>query len=188
MLVRLPHLRTDLPGTLAAWYELYRRTRPTIELFAGTLEHGTDTPTFSFLALSQALEGLHRSLGDALYELASTWNDTGGHRERIIAGFPGDLPADLRSRLKTTLQYANEYSLRKRVKELVASIGPLANLIPGQNSFGNSLVDLRNDLTHKATDPPATYLLHHVHVPQDVIRDGVQRLRHSLHIAPEIAV
>jgi hypothetical protein len=199
VLARLPEFRDNLEAVLIAWFDLYERARPTIDLFGDVLERGYGTTTFTFLALTQAVEVLHRSLHEGTYEPLAAWD---GHLTKILAGLPPDLPQLLRDHIRLSLRYANEVSLRARLRQLLADLGDLKDVLELPNDFVRKVVDLRNDQTHFAKDTPeailqalalthtlqlflATYLLHHVHVPEPVIRSGIGQLAHSLRFAQQ---
>ena len=60
-----------------------------------------------------------------------------------------EVPSEHRERFAQKLEYANEPSLRRRVKELLDHTRPaIPDLIPDRSSFANTVVNTRNYYVH----------------------------------------
>jgi hypothetical protein len=147
MLAPLPVVRDRLAQALDTWYALVDELGPVIHLYFSVLGRGSSLSQFDFLALVQALESYHRRriggryLPDDEYETL---------RSQIVAGFPEKMPSALRQKLKSMLKFANEPSLRKRLKELLGQLSDEMRqaLADDQGHFIERVVDTRNYLTH----------------------------------------
>jgi hypothetical protein len=72
-------------------------------------------------------------------------------RDVLNAAVPRDVPADLKKKLSDSLEYANEYSLRRRVKELFRGLDPSTiEMLKVQDIAATTdvIVRTRNYLTH----------------------------------------
>ncbi len=100
-----------------------------------------------FLTVCQALENFHRATRLDKYIHTVKYQKIVSHMSCAI---PKDVEPPLREKLSSVLQWANEYSLRKRVKDLLGSLTPGAHDLITRNSrrFKDQIVDTRNALTH----------------------------------------
>jgi len=101
-----------------------------------------------FINLTQALESLHRRTVGGTYLSASEFDPI---KDLLNAAVPPDVPADLKRKLSDSLEYANEYSLRKRLKELLRGLDPSTiEMLKIQDIAGTTdvIVRTRNCLTH----------------------------------------
>lgn len=146
VLLPLREVRDELPCMLRAWFEKHALLGPVHALFFGAL-FGSDTSTeFRFLGLTQALESYHRrTRPGSRYESEESYRD---HYHSIVEGLPSTLPNDLRQSLKSTLQFGNEWSLRKRMKDLLEELPGEGVVEHGREYFARRVVDTRNYLTH----------------------------------------
>jgi hypothetical protein len=100
-----------------------------------------------FLTLCQSLEALSRAtvrghyLPQADYALAES---------KLVAAIPTDLPQDHRGSLAARIKYGNEWSLRKRIKNLLESLSSdNRQFVCGDaNRFRSGIVETRNYLIH----------------------------------------
>jgi len=139
-------IRSELPEVLDTYFAKRELLAPVYELFFGSLFNPNTYPDFQFLSLVQSLETYHRrTTPDARYlpedeYLEETYPE-------IVSSLPGSLPGPLRDKLKGALRYANEWSLRKRLQDLVAEI-PVTSIAGDDPAFVGRVVDTRNYLTH----------------------------------------
>lgn len=146
VLVPLPLIRARLPEILESWFTKRDLLMPVYELFFGALFNTRTYPNFQFLGLAQALETYHRRTNpDARYLSEQEYADE--RYPELVSSLPSSLPNPLKEKLKNTLQYANEWSLRKRLKELVAAV-PVTGIAGDDPTFVERVVDTRNYLTH----------------------------------------
>lgn len=100
-----------------------------------------------FLSLLQALEGLHRSMGDGKYMKNIAYEAVVHELQNAI---PDSVNPDHRSSLKSKIKYGNQYSLRKRLKNLEASLTDeiRKHLFGPTKSAPHTWIDTRNYYTH----------------------------------------
>ena len=131
-----------------SWFGSLRLLGPVYDLLFGTLFGQDAFVRTKFLSLTQALESFHRRTQDATYTSASDYSVV---LNALVTAIPKDAPAPLKKRLSDSLKYANEYSLRKRIKELLQSLsqGTLEALkISDIATTAELIVKTRNYLTH----------------------------------------
>jgi hypothetical protein len=133
-------------AVVTAWFQNRDKLRTTTNLFFGTLYDDDWFLEFQFIALTQALETFHRQLfggryvGDTEYELI---------RVALVKAIPHGTPDDLRSALKSRVQYGNQFSQRRRFKELLESLTPEGrDMVADGQDFVGRVVGERNYLTH----------------------------------------
>lgn len=146
VLVPLPLIRSELPEVLGNWFAKRDLLAPVYELFLGALFNAKIYTDFQFLSLAQGLETYHRRTNpDARYLPEQEYLEE--HYPEIVSSLPPSLPEALRNKLKTTLWYANEWSLRKRLKELVGAV-PITGIAGDDPTLIQRVVNTRNYLTH----------------------------------------
>ena len=148
VLLPRPVLGNSLPEIWANWSNRYEQYRSPIELYMATEMFHGQLSNFEFLAIMQALETLHRNVAGGEYLPEDQYGDVA---DALIGAIPQNTPHDLRDALKTRLRYGNEFSLRRRVKELwtILPDGVRAVLHPDSFSiFLGRVIDTRNYLTH----------------------------------------
>jgi hypothetical protein len=147
----LPMIRDSLPTLWSAWTKRYESYRSAVELFTSTELFGGQLPNFQLLAIMQALETLHRNRFGGKYESDETYQLIADALNKAI---PNGVADDLRSALKAKLKYGNEYSLRKRIRNLAEGLpggvnGKVCTWIhASMQEFLNQSVDTRNYFTH----------------------------------------
>lgn len=146
VLVPLSRLRAELPAMLQSWFEKRANLRPVHGLFFGALFGPGTSTEFRFLSLAQALESYHRrTRPDDRYEPDEDYER---HYGKIVEGFPDNLPNDLRQSLKRGLEFGNEWSLRRRMKDLFEQLPEEGVVEHGRSYFSGPVVETRNYLTH----------------------------------------
>jgi hypothetical protein len=104
------------------WFQKASNLRPVYELFFATLYNPNLYLEGQFLNYVQALEAYHRRCGRFGGKYQSD-EDYKTLYEKFVAVIPQDLCNDFKLSLKKgKLKYANEYSLRKRLKDLFMEI------------------------------------------------------------------
>lgn len=146
VLVPLPQIRARLPEMFENWFAKRDLLASVYELFLGALFNPKTYPDFQFLSLAQALETYHRRTNpDARYLPEREYAEV--RYPEVVSSLPSSLTGPLREKLKSTLKYANEWSLRKRLKELVGAV-PITGIAGDDPAFVERVVDTRNYLTH----------------------------------------
>jgi hypothetical protein len=95
----------------------------------------------------QALESFHRVTKGGKYLNNDDWKP---FRTTLSNAISAELDSGHRESLKSRIKYGNEYSLRKRIGELLESLNEktLSRLSPTNKYFTGVIVDTRNYLTH----------------------------------------
>lgn len=143
--------RSDIVRCLRLWYEKADWLVSVASLYVAALYR----PTYGdneFLNLTQALESFHRNSPeyDGLYLPPERYQDL--VFDPLMEALPAEVPSDLQASLREgTLKYGKEYSLRKRLTELVGSVVDVAGpvLQPNPEVFIGRVIDTRNFLVHK---------------------------------------
>jgi hypothetical protein len=143
----------DLHPSPAAIFERFverkEKLGAAIDLYFSTIYNEGGLPRVEFLTLAQSLEAYHRAAMPGKYEGDETYKN--GLRTKFwnVVPVPPEIDADFRAALARKLDYLNEFSLRKRLKELaIKHAGVLQELIGTADSFSGIVSELRNKLTH----------------------------------------
>lgn len=105
-----------------------------------------------FLDLVYGLESFHRKIEGNSYMPKVEYAEN--VLPSLIQALPPDLKSSHRDSLKSRLSYGYEFSLRKRISDLIDLLPPQELNILGigkpkeKREFVNKIVDLRNDLVH----------------------------------------
>lgn len=147
MLLPFPCISEQITEVLFLWFTKASRLRSVYDLFFGTFYNPGMYLQFQFLSLMQALESYHRVTKDGKYLSNTDWKP---FRTILANAIPAELDNGHRESLKSRIKYGNEYSLRKRIGELLGSLDKetLSRLSPSNKYFTSVLVDTRNYLTH----------------------------------------
>ncbi len=151
ILMPMSEINSNLQSIVETWLNNADRLRSTYDLFFASFYRPDVYLETRFLTLMRALESFHRSMKQGKYLPNEEYDVI---RQQLIASIPNDLDNDLRQSLKTKFKYGNEYSLRKRVKELFNDLSDeLTQFVTDdKKTFSNQIVDWRNDLTHYDID------------------------------------
>jgi hypothetical protein len=143
----------DLHPSPAAIFEKFverkEKLRAAVDLYFSTIYNDGGLPRVEFLTLAQSLEAYHRAAMPGKYEDDEKYKH--GLRTKFwnVVPSPPDIDADFRIALDNKLNYLNEFSLRKRLKELATKHAAiLQELIGTPDKFSIIVSDLRNKLTH----------------------------------------
>jgi hypothetical protein len=128
-----------------------------VDLYFSTIYNDGGLPRVEFLTLAQGLEAYHRATMPGKYEADEKYQ--GGLRMKLwnAVPTPPEIDSDFRSALARKLDYLNEFSLRKRLKELATKHACiLQELIGPADTFSGIVSELRNKLTHpgEGTEKP----------------------------------
>lgn len=127
---------------IQSWFSKYELLKPVHQLYFGTLYNPAMYQDQKFLAFVQALEAYHRrTMGNI--ELPKE-----KHEERI-KNILDSSPTNYKGWLAGKLQYSNEPSLRKRLRDLIKSNEALtSHLTNNSKQFINDICTTRNYLIH----------------------------------------
>jgi len=129
---------------LKNWFEKADTLGPVYDLYFGTLYNPWMYLQHQFLSLIQAIEAYHRRKFEGKYLSNDDY-------EPIYEKFINELAIEpsFKEALKSKLKYGNEYSLRKRLKDLFEKYKEVVDdFIENKDIFINRVVDTRNYLTH----------------------------------------
>ena len=137
---------------LRNWFKNARLLEPVYNLYFGTLHNPHLYLEHQFLSIVQALESYHRRVYGGKYVAEEEYTTI---MNNLIKAIPPGTPSNLRDRLKNYLKHGNEYSLRKRLKEIVKECRDvLGDYLGDRDKVINVTVETRNYLTHYDGDPP----------------------------------
>ena len=150
-LFRLADIEGDGSQPLAAWLLETDRLRYVRALyFAGV--YGGGFVEQRLLFLTQAAEAFHRLYYQGLY-LQDQSEFEAGVLKPLTEAIPASVDTRVRQAITAKLKFANEYSLRQRLRELVRShVQILEVLVEQPEQWVSSIVDLRNAFTHFPVD------------------------------------
>jgi ApeA N-terminal domain 1 len=156
MPLTLRELGDKAASVFAEWFRSIVTMRPVYSAFFSTLFNDSSFIDTKFQALTQALESFHRRTRDGSYLKVEEYSEVAATLSKAL---PQGIPESLRARLKNTIKYGNEFSLRKRLENLIAEIQPKTREILriDSSSFVSDVVDTRNYYTHldEATKTPS---------------------------------
>jgi hypothetical protein len=147
MLLPLGSIHADFPTIAERWISRAKLSKAAIDVYFGSLYRPSSVSNFEFLAVIQAIESYHRSLGTGLYMEATEYEKA---IQSVLANIPSEIQGDHRHSLKNRLKYGNEYSLRKRLTRMLDALPEgLRQVVTGDGvRFVQQIVDTRNYFTH----------------------------------------
>lgn len=181
---KLPEIPNGFSGLIERWFELRNDIASTIDVFLGTRYGSDAYQQDSFLSLTQAVESYHRRRFDDEYMNSQIYNRyvypdimefIRGDLEKVYdrpSMFNGGqlntsqlkrlrsiedgytLPKDFGNVLDSSVEYANEYSLRQRFKQLVNNeYNHILRELP-HSAVGeiHPIIETRNHFTHQIKD------------------------------------
>jgi hypothetical protein len=152
LVFHLADIGPDPASFLRAVIEGQGRIAPSLQLLLGTVARPSRILEQDFLFLAQALEAFHRRV------LGGTYLPPKAYEERVVpslkAAVPNSLAPEFRTHLLQGFAFLNEYSLRKRLRELHRLFADhLTPLLGSAKSFADHVTNLRNELTHPGSEP-----------------------------------
>jgi len=147
VILPFPRISEQIAEVLSLWFKKAKGLRSVYDLFFGTFYNPGMYLQFQFLSLMQALESFHRVTKGGKYLSNDDWKP---FRATLSNAISPELNSGHRESLKRRIQYGNEYSLRKRIGELLESLNEktISRLSPTDKYFTGVIVDTRNYLTH----------------------------------------
>ena len=125
------------------------RLQSSMDLYFSTIYNRTHLPRVEFLTLAQSLEAYHRATMSGKYMDDETYH--AGLRQKLwdAIPLPPEIDASFRASLDKKLEYLHEFSLRKRLKELIKKRAVVIEpLIGNAEDFSTMVSESRNRLTH----------------------------------------
>jgi len=146
MLFSFKEISHDFEACLNNWFTKSEILKPVYDLYFGTLYNPSIYLEHEFLSLSQAIESYHRRVYGGQYLSNDDYEEI---RKILTEAIPRGTHRDFRESLKQRLKYHNEFSLRKRLKDVLNKCGDLAGLlVHDHKKFIDDVVNTRNFLTH----------------------------------------
>lgn len=147
MIIPFPSMKDKFEEYINNWFAKSEKLRPIYDLFFGTIYDPSMYREFHFLALSQAIESFHRCVYGGQYVTDKEYELI---KDVLIKAIPDDLDEDFKKSLKKGLEHGNEFSLMKRLKELVNQFWKncLENFVRKKSTFIDDIYNTRNYLTH----------------------------------------
>ncbi len=148
MLLPYEMIREEFSGAVRQWYNRSEQATLASNIFFGSQLLKESTVNVKFLAICQAAESYHRSLGSGVYMNQQTYDEV---ITKFISAIPSAITQDHRQSLKSRLRYGNEYSLRTRLMGLLKRLPPaVRRRIDGGSTsrFISKVADTRNFYTH----------------------------------------
>jgi len=147
MIIPFPRIAEKIDSVISLWFSKSQNLRSVYDLFFGTFYNPDMYLQFHFLSIMQAIEIFHRVTKGGKYLSDEDWRP---YKEKLTNEISVELDDGHRESLKSRIKYGNEYSLRKRLSELLQTIDEqtLSVLSPSLKSFTDVIVNTRNFLTH----------------------------------------
>lgn len=150
MLFSFRDIKDSFQEKISAWLLKADQLQPVYSLYFGPMYQPTMYTEFMFLSLVQAIETYHRRMLGGKFLSAENFADV---LSTMISAIPQGLPSDYRSSVCDKLKYSNEFSLRRRIKDVFNEFGDVLLLfIPDTKTFIQKLLDTRNYLTHYSSE------------------------------------
>ena len=131
----------DFEETIRRWLTDYETIHPAFDLYLSSKTGSHRYLNGVFLSLIQGLETLHRRTADGTEMRLDDF-------ERLRSTIIESVPPERKNFIASRLTYANEISLRKRLKRLIEPFGDLFGTSNEIKSLVHDIVDVRNYLTH----------------------------------------
>jgi hypothetical protein len=143
--LRMLFLYTDIEGQiqemLANWLHSYKVFGPALDGYFTAMANTSQYLEDEFLQRARGIETLHRR--------SSTETEMPQEEfEELVGLLAASSPNDRREWLKGRLRYANELSLRKRLRLMIEPFERFFGDLEHQKAFVNKVVITRNYLTH----------------------------------------
>ena len=136
---------------LNLWFEKYETLKPVYDLYLGALYNPQMYLENEFLSMVQALEAYHRRKFDGKYLSDDDYSEVYIKLKSAIDNLA--VEKSFKESLKAKLKYGNEYSLRKRLKDLLSKFRDITKeFIANEDDFIGKVVTTRNRLTHLDKD------------------------------------
>jgi hypothetical protein len=150
MLVAYPAIQDRIAAVFEAWFARSEQLRTAHDLFFHTFYNTRPYRRSEFLSLIHALECCDRSVNPSQYLPEEEYEKV---RLALLAAIPLDIGDDLKASLKSRIKYGNEFSLRKRLTNLLGGLAPsTAQLVCDDcRAFVGRIVDTRNYFTRDAS-------------------------------------
>jgi hypothetical protein len=135
---------------LRNWFKKADLLKPVYDLYFGTLYNPRMYLEHRFLNLIQAIESFHQCIYGGEYLSNADYEKI---YYALVNAIPDGIKRDFKESLENKLKYGNEFSLRKRLKEIFNKYQENLNgFIEDKNAFIEKVVNTRNYQTHHDED------------------------------------
>lgn len=142
MLFDYGNVSDQIEEILTRWIQDYEISKPAFNLYFATKSGGQKYLDGKFLSLAQGIETLHRRNSQ---ETQMPEDEFRNLIDTILNAVPDD---EQKRWIDEKMKYANEISLRKRMRQMIEPFKDLFGNSKKRNSFIGKVVDTRNYLTH----------------------------------------
>lgn len=151
MLFTLETIEEDFSLHLQNWMDIFELIEPAINLYFSVLYNPSSYAELKYLSLAQALETYHHRMFGGKYQADEVYQAE--VYELLVSAIPTTLDADFKRSLQNRLIYGNEFSLRKRLNEIIKSVEDVLDFDfikskKGRENFVSKAVNTRNYWTH----------------------------------------
>ncbi|GEM_PF-1017971 len=142
-----PELTRFNPQAVQHWFDQFEAFDPALRLFFTITSGGQMFTNIRLLLAIQALEVFHRRTGG---DTVMPETEFASFADGMTAAIPANANPDMREKLESLYRFANEPSLKQRLRAIVASLTQAFGEAPGgfNGKFLRKLVDTRNYYTH----------------------------------------
>jgi len=157
----LPDIVEEFEQVMMNWFSLVDEFSQPINLYFSTRYNDRMYVNNEFFSLIQSIEVYHR-LSDRFDGSYLPEKEYEKYKSELEATIKQDFDEGFSSHLKNgTFEYANEYSLAKRITNLIRDIDHILDDLPwNYENQVRDMVDARNELTHKGDAGVSTARLH----------------------------
>jgi len=149
LLLHFAHVAGGFESILAKWFSSNESLTEAINLYIDGRSQDGQSTEGRFLTLSQAVEAFSRATMASTYVSSKQFKAL---RKPILSAVPPDVNARLKRKLEDSIGFANEYSLRDRLLQLLESLPDVLRVFvcndPEKATTG--IVKPRHFLTHHA--------------------------------------
>ena len=147
MLLSYGYIQDELQDVIVNWLKSYQKFERTFNLYFAYKAGIHRDSESEFLSLVQSLEAMHRRESQEKLMPDDEF-------ENIKKNVLGNIPERRRSWMEHRMRYANELSLRKRLKKMIEPFRKFYGSRSESDSFINAVVDVRNQIVHPDTELP----------------------------------
>lgn len=143
ILLSYPEIAEHFGDMLKSWFEQYDIAKPVFDLYFAVQSDAFRNIEGRFLAVMQAVEGLHRRLFPDRRKMPVS------EFKALVATVVASAPHEQREIVRSSLQHANEPSLRERIEQMVVPFADHFGNPNDRSSFVRDAIQARNSLTHQ---------------------------------------
>ena len=147
MLLPYPMIKDQMAQIMDRWFGRSEQAVLATNVFFGSDTFESPAVNVKFLALAQAAESYHRSLGTGFYMDQTAYDAA---IQQFATHMPAAIQEEHRQSLKNRLKYGNEVSLRRRLTDMLNRIpqNVRSQIAADVGRFVSRVVDTRNYYTH----------------------------------------